>query len=141
MAYDNHAHLDAKTSRAAHSCSDSTNRSADGNGFTCDHSGGNSPNIVNTSAVSGRYDGYSSSLDEEMRRQLQVKDKVITELAGIVEMLEINYGISIDVQTNAFQTFVNIAHSMQEEARQEGKADSAGGTKGRIATSAGFTRC
>lgn len=56
--------------------------------------------------------------------EMQIKDKVITELAGIVEMLEINYGISIDEQTEAVQKFMNVAHSLEEEARRAGNAAS-----------------
>ena len=61
---------------------------------------------------------------QEMQKQMKVKDKVITELAGIVEMLEINYGISIHDQADALQKLTNIAHSMKEDAREAENAPS-----------------
>lgn len=92
--------------------------------------GGNSPNHPNTFASPGQSDGPT----QEMRKQMKVKDKVITELAEIVEMLEINYGISIDDQTDTLQKFMNIARSMEEDAkkaREEGKAISSSRTTGK----------
>ena len=80
---------------------------------------------LNPSAASGQSHGQSSTSIEEMQKQLKVKDKVITELAGIVASLEINYGISIDDQTHTFQNFINIARSMEEEARAAGNATAA----------------
>lgn len=77
---------------------------------------------LNASAASGQSRSQSSTSIEEMQKQLKVKDKVITELAGIIESLEINYGISIDDQTHTFQNFINIARSMEEEAREAGNA-------------------
>ena len=102
-----------------------------GNGAGPQQSDSNSPNNLNASAASGQSRGHSSMSTEEMQKQMKVKDKVITELAGIVESLEIDYGISIDDQTQSFQNFVNIAHSMKEEAREAGNAASSGMTKGK----------
>lgn len=82
---------------------------------------------LNPSAASGQSRGQSSTSIEEMQKQLKVKDKVITELAGIVASLEINYGISIDDQTHTFQNFISIARSMEEEARGAGNATASSG--------------
>lgn len=86
--------------------------------------GGNQPNYGPGAQpfggeASGQSGGHSSGPTE-----MQIKDKVITELAGIVEMLEINYGISIDEQTETVQKFMNVAHSLEEEARQAGNSAS-----------------
>lgn len=80
----------------------------------------NNPKNHNTSGQSG---GHSSGPTE-----MQIKDKVITELAGIVEMLEINYGISIDDQTDTFQKFMNF---VEEEERETGSAASSNETRGK----------
>lgn len=82
---------------------------------------------LNPSAASGQSRGQPSTSIEEMQKQLKVKDKVITELAGIVASLEINYGISIDDQTHTFQNFINIARSMEEEARAAGNPTASSG--------------
>ncbi len=103
-------------------------------------SGGNSPNDFDASGTSDQSGGHSSGFTEEMQKQIQVKDKVITELAGIVELLEINYGISIDHQTRAFHDFVNIARSMEAEAREAGNAASSSMTKGNYHRECTFTR-
>ena len=102
-----------------------------GNGSSPQRFGGHSPNIPNASAASGQSDGESHVSTEEMQKQMKVKDKVITELVGIVESLEINYGIAIDDQTHAFQKFVSIAFSMEEEAREAGNTASSTMTKGK----------
>lgn len=86
-------------------------------------SGGNNPNASMPSGqyagqYSSQYGGPSDGPTQEMHDEMKVKDEVITELAGIVEMLEINYGISIDDQTDTVQKFLNIARSMEEEARE-----------------------
>ena len=103
----------------------------DGNGSTPQNFGGHSPSNPNASAASGQSDGKSCVSTEEMQKQIKVKDKVITELVGIVESLEINYGIAIDDQTHAFQNFVSIARSMEIEAREAGNAASSTMTKGK----------
>lgn len=90
--------------------------------------GGGGPASVSPGQPGGR----SGAPIQEVQRQMKVKDKVITELAGIVEMLEINYGISIDDQVETFQKFMNIASSMEEEARGAGNAASTGNDKGNI---------
>ncbi|KAF6225514.1 hypothetical protein HO133_009514 [Letharia lupina] len=102
-----------------------------GNGPDPHHFGVNGSNNPNTSMPSGQYGGRSGGSTQEMQKQMKVKDKVITELAGIVEMLEINYGISIDDQTTTFQKFMDIARSMEEEAREAGNVASSSETKGR----------
>ena len=83
----------------------------------------NNPKTHNNSGQSG---GHSSGPTE-----MQIKDKVITALAGIVEMLEINYGISIDDQTDTFQKFMNIARSLEEDERETGSAASSDKTRGK----------
>lgn len=103
-----------------------------GNGSSPQHFSGHSPNNPNASAASGQSEGKLRVSTEEMQKQMKVKDKVITELIGIVESLEINYGIAIDDQTNAFQKFVSIARSMEEEAREAGNSASSTMTKGKL---------
>ncbi|KAL9072348.1 MAG: hypothetical protein Q9161_003667 [Pseudevernia consocians] len=96
--------------------------------------GGNSPNSPNTFASPDHFGGQSDGPTQKLRKQMKVKDKVITELAEIVEMLEINYGISIDDQTDTLQKFMNIARSKEEDAkkaREEGTAVSSGKTTGK----------
>ena len=96
--------------------------------------GGNSPNRPNTFASPDHFGGQPDGPTQKMRKQMKVKDKVITELADIVEMLEINYGISIDDQTDTLQKFMNIARSKEEDAkkaREEGTAVSSGRTTGK----------
>lgn len=65
--------------------------------------------------------------------KLQKLTEVITDLANIVELLEINYGISVDHQTNVFQSLVNIAQRMEKEAREAGNAESLKMTRGNCA--------
>ena len=91
--------------------------SHDRNGSDPQQSSSNSPKTLNTSAASGHHVGHSSNSIETLQKQMQVKDKVIADLAGIVEALEINYQFSIDDQTQIFQNFLHIANSMEEEAR------------------------
>ena len=83
-------------------------------------SSSNSPQDFNAFAASGRHVGHSSGSIETLQKQMQVKDKVIADLAAIVEALEINYGISIDDQTQTFRNVLHIAQSMKEEARAAG---------------------
>ena len=104
------------------------------------HSGRNSLDNPNTSAPSGPLAGQSGGPIQEMQKQMQVKDKVITELAGLVEMLEINCGISIDDQVDTFQKFMTIARSMEDEAREAGNAASTGNGKGNYAYQSASTR-
>ena len=101
-----------------------------GSGPGPQHFGSNSPNL-NTFADSGHSGGHSSDSTQDMQKQMKVKDKVITELASIVESLEINYEISIADQTHTFQDFMNIAHSMEQEAREVKKAASSSTIKGK----------
>ena len=101
-----------------------------GSGSSPQHFGSNSPNI-NTFADSGHSGGHSSGSTQEMQKQMEVKDKVITELASIVESLEINYEISVADQIRTFQDFMNIAHSMEEDAREVKKAASSSNIKGK----------
>ena len=61
---------------------------------------------------------------------MQVKDKVIADLAGIVEALEIMFGFSIDDQTQTFQNFLHIAHSIEEEGHAAGNPASSIFTEG-----------
>ena len=86
------------------------------------------PSNLNTSAPSGQSDGIDFW---EMQKKMKVKDKVITELAGIIEMLEINYGISIDDQNETLEKLMSIARSLEEEAREGGNAVSVGKGKGK----------
>lgn len=101
-------------------------------------SSSNSPETVNASAASGHRVDHSSGSIETLQKQMQVKDKVIADLAGIVEALEIMYGFSIDDQTQTFQNFLHIAHSIEEEARAAGNPASSISSKGpypRVCTS------
>lgn len=91
----------------------------------------NSTIISDAFAPSGQSGGHSDGPIQAMQRQIQVKDKVITELAGIVEMLEINHGITIDDQIDTCQELLKIARSMEEEACQAGSAASSSQTKGK----------
>ena len=93
-------------------------------------SSSNSPKTFNASAASGHHVDHSSGSIETLQKQIQVKDKVIADLAGTVEALEIMYGFSIDDQTQTFQNFLHIAHSMEEEARAAGNPASSIFTKG-----------
>lgn len=95
------------------------------------HIGDNTPSNLNASAPSGQPDGQAGIDFWEMQKKMKVKDKVITELAGIIEMLEINYGISIDDQNETLEKLMGIARSLEEEAREGGNAASAGKGKGR----------
>ena len=91
--------------------------------------GGNSPNDPNAFASPGQFGGQPDDPIQEMQKQMRAKDKVITELAEIVEMLEINYGISIDDQTDTLEKFLKIARAMEEDeqkAREGGDAGSSG---------------
>ena len=54
----------------------------------------------------------------ELQDQIKVKDKVIACLVDIVELLEINYGITIDDQMQAFHNLMNIAQSVKDEERE-----------------------
>lgn len=89
-------------------------------------SGDNAPSNLNASAPSWQPDGQAGIDFWEMQKKMKVKDKVITELAGIIQMLEINYGISIDDQNETLENLMSIARSLEEEARDGGKAASAG---------------
>ena len=100
------------------------------NGSDPQQSSSNSRKTFNASATSGHHDGHSSSSIETLQKQMQVKDKVIADLVGIIEALEINYGFSIDDQTQTFQYLYHIAHSMEEEARAAGNPASSILTKG-----------
>ena len=87
-------------------------------------SSSNSPKTFSASAASGHHVDHSSDSIETLQKQMQVKDKVITDLAGIIEALEIMFGFSIDDQTQTFQNFLHIAHSIEEEARAAGNPSS-----------------
>ena len=80
-----------------------------------DNNGAHLDNLMSPTAPENP-SGQPTISIEEMQLQLKVKDVVITELASIVELLEVNYGISIDDKTKTFQTLMNIAHSMKKEA-------------------------
>lgn len=96
-------------------------RNSTNDGHGRHHFGGNSANAPDTSASPRLLGVQSGGPTQEMQKQMRVKDKVITELAGIVEMLEINYGISIRDQASSFENFISIARSMMdEEARKAG---------------------
>lgn len=84
--------------------------------------GGNNPSNLNAFAASGKFDGQPGVYFREMHKKMKVKDKVITELAGIIDMLEINYGISIDDQNETLEKLMGIARSLEEEARNGGTA-------------------
>lgn len=104
------------------------------------HFGDNSPSNLNISAPSGQFDGQAGHYYREMLKKIRVKDKVISELAGIIEMLEINYGISIDDQNETLEKLMNIAHSLEEEAREGGNAASTGEGKGKYYLPSTITR-
>ena len=87
--------------------------------------------ISPTFAASSHHVGHSTDVMDTLQRQIKVKDKVIAELAGIIESLEINYGISIDDQTQTFQNVLHIANSMAEEAHEADNAASPDSTKGK----------
>lgn len=93
--------------------------------------GGSNPSNPNDFAPSGQSDGQPGHYFREMHKKMKVKDEVITELAGIIEMLEINYGISIDDQNETLEKLMSIARSLGEEAPEGGKAASAGEGKGK----------
>ena len=93
-------------------------------------SSSNSPQNYNASAASGHHVGHSSNSIETLQKQMQVKDKVIADLVGIVEALEINLEFSIDDQIETFQKFLHIANSMEEEACAAGNPASSIFTKG-----------
>ena len=95
------------------------------------HIGDNTPSNLNASAPSWQPDLQTGTDFWEMQKKMKVKDKVITELAGIIEMLEINYRISIDDQKESLETLMSIARSLEEEAREGGNAASAGKGKGK----------
>ena len=100
------------------------------NGSDPQQSSSNSPETFNASAASGHHVDHSSGSIETLQKQMQVKDKVIADLAGIVEALEIMYGFSIDDQTQTFQNFLHIAHSIEEEACAAGNPASSIFSKG-----------
>ena len=93
-------------------------------------SSSNSPKIFSASAGSGHHFGHSSGSIETLQKQMQVKDKVIADLAVIVEALEINFGFSIYDHTQIFQNFSHIALSMEKGARAAGSPASSILTKG-----------
>ena len=74
--------------------------------------GGYNPNRPSSSTQPG---DPSDHLIRELQQQSTVKDQAITELAGIIAMLEINYGFAIKDQTNTLETLLSIATSMKEE--------------------------
>ena len=100
------------------------------NGSDPQQSSSNSRKTFNASAASDHHDGHSSGSIETLQKQIQVKDKVIADLAGIVKALEINYGFSIDDQTQTFQNLLHTARSMEEEARAAGNSASSFLTNG-----------
>ena len=100
------------------------------NGSDPQQSSSNSPKNYNASAASGHHVGHSSGSIETLQKQMQVKDKVIADLVGIVEALEISLEFSIDDQVETFQKFFHIADSMEEEARAAGNPTSSIFTKG-----------
>lgn len=73
---------------------------------------GHNPNLSSSSTQPG---DPSDHLIRELQQQSQVKDQAITELAGIIAMLEINYGFAIKDQTDTLETLLRIARSMKEE--------------------------
>ena len=87
--------------------------------------GGNSPNDPNTFASPGQLGGQSDGPTQAMQNQMMVKDKVITELAEIVEMLEVNYGISIDDQTDTLEKFLKIVRAMEEDEKKACEGENA----------------
>ena len=99
-------------------------------GYDPQQSSGDTPKTFHASAASGHHVGHSNSSFETLQKQMQVKDKVIANLASIVEALEVNYGLSIDDKTQTFQDFLHIAHSMEEEARAAGSPSSPSVTNG-----------
>lgn len=88
--------------------------------------GGSSPNDPTTFASPGQFGGQSDGPTQAMQKQIEVKDKVITELAEIVEMLEVNYGISIDDQADTLEKFLKIARAMEEDEKKAREGENAG---------------
>ena len=101
-----------------------------GNGPSPHHFGGSSSKNPYIPALSGPSGGHSAGSIAELQKQMKMKDKAITELAGIVESLEINCGISIDDQTATIQKLMAIANSMEKEAREAATAASSSQTTG-----------
>ena len=126
---DNHSLGDNYSISGSHGASGSHHHMGS-NGSDPQQSSSNSRKTFDASAASGHHDGHSSGSIETLQKQMQVKDKVIADLVDIVEALEINYGFSIDDQTQTFRNLLHTARSMEEEARAAGNSASSFLTNG-----------